>query len=175
VAGYNLFGPPNLAPRDPAIEHRYWYQYYLCSHQGRRMLTERRRDFCRFLWQDWSPRWEFSDTTFAESARSWDNDDFVEVVLHSYRHRLGQVPGDPALAELAAQLEHQPPIPVPTIVLHGDADFQPPAWSEDLSRFTGRCERRVIRGAGHNLPQESPSAMVDAVEQISRWTAPGLR
>ena len=173
VTGYNLFGPPELAPRDPLTEQLYWYQYYLCTHRGRQMLTERRREFCRHLWRDWSPSWEFDDAIFETSAGSFDNPDFVEVVLHSYRHRLGQVAADPQLVDLAAQIEARPPIPVPTVVLHGDEDFQPVAWSEDSRPFTGRYERRVIPRAGHNLPQENPAAVVDAVAQVSAWTMPG--
>jgi pimeloyl-ACP methyl ester carboxylesterase len=172
VTGYNIFGPPELAPRDPQTEHLYWYQYYLGTHRGRQMLTERRRDFCRHLWEDWSPNWDFDDATFELSARSFDNPDFVEVVLHSYRHRLGQVAGDPALRQLAVRTEAMPPISVPTVVLHGDADFQPPAWSEDASPFTGPYERRVVPGAGHNLPQENPGAMVDAIERVIQMTSP---
>ena len=80
ITGYNLFGRPDLAPRDPLTEHLYWYQYYLGTHKGRRMLTERRREFCRHLWQDWSPSWEFDDATFERSAEAWENPDFVEVV-----------------------------------------------------------------------------------------------
>ena len=169
VTGYNMFPRAELAPRDPAHEQLFWYQYYLSLHRGRQMLTERRRDFCRHLWEDWSPGWEFDDATFDISAEAWDNPDFVDVVLHSYRHRLGQVPGDPDLADLAARVEALPPICVPTIVLHGDRDFHPLAWSEDMSRFTARTERRIIPGAGHNLPQENPAAVVDAVEQLSAW------
>jgi pimeloyl-ACP methyl ester carboxylesterase len=163
VTGYNIFGPPTTGPVDPWFEHLLWYQYYLNLHRGRAMLEQNRRGFCRYLWVIWSREWTFDDATFEASAGSFDNPDFVEVVLHSYRHRMGQVPGDPALAELAARLEKQPDISVPTIVLHGDSDTAPLAMSLDRSRFTGPWERRVVTGAGHNLPQETPGAMIEAV------------
>ncbi|MGE3746317.1 MAG: alpha/beta fold hydrolase [Sphingomonadaceae bacterium] len=167
VCGYNLFGPPLLGPADPAMEHLLWYQYYLHMHRGRMMLTDNRRAFCRYLWQTWSPTWDFDDATFAASASSFDNPDFVEVVLHSYRHRSGLVPGDPRLTGLAARLETRPDISVPTIVLHGDKDHAPLSLSLDRSRFTGSYQRKIIAGAGHNLPQETPEPMVEAVLELA--------
>jgi pimeloyl-ACP methyl ester carboxylesterase len=128
------------------------------------MALEQRRDqFCRYLWTIWSEGWDFDDETFAASAEAFRNPDFVAVVLHSYRHRAGLVPGDPLHSDLAARLEERPPITIPTIVLHGDRDSSPLAQSLDMSRFTGHCERRVVAAAGHNLPQEVPSAMIAAV------------
>jgi pimeloyl-ACP methyl ester carboxylesterase len=167
VAGYNLFGPPITGPGDPESEHRLWYQYYLHMHRGRMMLNENRRGFCRLLWKLWSPTWEFTDETFERSARSFDNADFVEVVLHSYRHRSGLVPGDPALAALASRLERRPDITVPTIVLHGASDMAPLHLSVDRSRFTGRYDRRVIHGAGHNPPQETPAPVIAAIVELT--------
>jgi pimeloyl-ACP methyl ester carboxylesterase len=167
VCGYNLFGAPVLGPADPAMEHLLWYQYYLHMHRGRTMLEENRRGFCRYLWQTWSRTWDFGDDIFEASAISFDNPDFVEVVLHSYRHRSGLVPGDPRLADLARYLETRPDITVPTIVLHGDKDNAPLSMSLDRSRFTGSYDRRVIAGAGHNLPQETPQPVIDAVLDLA--------
>lgn len=171
VTGYNIFGPPVLGPGDPRLEHTLWYQHYLSHHRGRQMLMERRREFLRYLWQDWSPRWDFDDTTFNRTAASFDNPDFVEVVLHSYRHRLGHVPGDPALAELATQVEARPTIGVPTLILHGTEDMHPVRLSKDRSRYTGTYERRVVEGPGHNFPQEDPKAFADAVREVHGWTS----
>lgn len=167
--GYNLFGPPVTGPLDPAFEHLLWYQYYLHMHRGRMMLEQNRRGFCRLLWKLWSPTWSFDDETFEATARSFDNPDFVDVVLHSYRHRAGLVPGDPALSELATRLEqHRPEITVPTIVLHGEDGLAPPAMSADRRKFTGPWEVRNLPGIGHNLPQEAPRAMAQAVLDLAR-------
>lgn len=172
VCGYNLFGPPVTGPVDPELEHIFWYQYYLHTHRGRMMLNQNRRRFCKLLWKLWSPAWDFTDETFEESARSFDNPDFVEVVLHSYRHRAGLVPGDPTLATLAARLEQRPDIAVPTIVLHGDTDMAPLWMSLDRSRFTGSYARRVLPRVGHNPPQEAPEPMIAAVLELVEATAP---
>jgi pimeloyl-ACP methyl ester carboxylesterase len=166
--GYNMFGPPITGPVDPEFEHKLWYQYYLHMHRGRMMLVQNRRGFCGLLWKLWSPTWDFSPETFEASAVSFDNPDFVEVVLHSYRHRSGLVPGDPALAGIATRLEQErPSIAVPTIVLHGEDGLAPPAMSADRSRFTASWELRTIPGIGHNLSQEAPEAMAHAVIDLA--------
>lgn len=170
ITGYNMYGPPVLGPRDPAEEHYSWYHYYFFMHRGRQMLEENRHGFCRYLWSLWSPAWQFDDATFEATAASFHNEDFVDVVLHSYRHRYGLVPGDPVLKDLQAQTEMLPTISVPTVVLHGENDAYAPAKSEDRSRFTGRYERSVVPVAGHNLPQEAPEPVIEAVLKVAGWT-----
>lgn len=166
--GYNLMGPPITAPLDPEFEHKLWYQYYLHMHRGRMMLEQNRRGFCRVLWKQWSPSWAFTEDMFEASAQCFDNPDFVEVVLHSYRHRAGLVPGDPALASLANRLEQErPPINVPTIVLHGADGLGLAATSGDRSRFTGPWQMRELARIGHNVPQEAPREMARAVLELA--------
>ncbi|MBB3860190.1 pimeloyl-ACP methyl ester carboxylesterase [Novosphingobium hassiacum] len=162
--GYNLFGPPVTHPLSPEMEHVLWYQYYLHTERGRAMLDTNRRGFCRLLWKLWSPQWAFDDETFARSAEALDNPDFVEVVLHSYRHRAGLVAGDPALRDLAERLEReQPSITVPTVALYGAAGLLPAAIATQRERFPGEWQYRSLAGVGHNVPQEAPSAFADAV------------
>jgi pimeloyl-ACP methyl ester carboxylesterase len=168
--GYNIQDiAGSAAPADPEQEYRFWYQYYLHSARGRAGLEQNRRALCRLLWRLWSPTWAFDDATFERSAASFDNPDFVDVVVQSYRHRYGYAPGDPALEPIEAQLAAQPSIGVPSVVLHGaDDGVGPVADSEDLSRFTGPCRREVVPGAGHNLPQETPEPVIRAVLELSR-------
>ena len=85
-------------------------------------LEQHRRDICRLLWEEWSPTWHFDDATFDRTAPSFDNPDFVPVVIHSYRHRHGNAPGDPRFDEVERRLAARPPITVPTVVLHGADD-----------------------------------------------------
>jgi pimeloyl-ACP methyl ester carboxylesterase len=168
--GYNI---QNIAksgrPAAARQEHRYWYQWYFHTERGRAGLAERRREICRLLWELWSPNWKFDEATFERTAASFDNPDFVEVSIHSYRHRYGAAPGDPAVAGIEARLAAQPPIAVPTIVLHGAADgVGPPEDSERHERFfTGRYERRVVPVAGHFLAREAPGEFVRAVRELA--------
>lgn len=153
------------APIDPAQEYRYWYQHYFQTERGRRGLAANRHEMTRLLWQLWSPTWRFDEATLARTTAAFDNSDFVDVVIHSYRHRMGNAPGDPRYAPIESRLAQQPKIGVPTIVIHGDADdVGPSRTSEGHHRFfTGPYERRVFAGIGHNPPQEAPGPFADAV------------
>lgn len=166
VNGYNVQNIPNSGkPHPPEDEHRHWYQYYFHSERGRAGLAKYRREFCKLLWQLWSPNWRFDDATYERTAPSFDNPDFVDVVIHSYRHRYALVPGDPAVEETERRLIAQPPITVPTIVLEGDGDGVAGVGGSAHHRrhFTAAYERREIAIVGHNLPQEAPQDFAAAV------------
>jgi pimeloyl-ACP methyl ester carboxylesterase len=111
-----------MEPASPSEEAAFWYQYYFHSERGRRGLMKDRRGIARLLWRMWSPAWGFDEATFERMAPAFDNPDFVEVVVHSYRHRYGLVAGDPGCAEIEAALAKQPPIPVASISIDGDSD-----------------------------------------------------
>jgi pimeloyl-ACP methyl ester carboxylesterase len=172
VNGYNLQDIARSgAPAAPDTEYRFWYQYYFHGERGRAGLAAHRREFCRLLWRLWSPRWAFSDAEFDRSAAAFDNPDFVDVVIHSYRHRFALVDGDPACEDIERRLAAQPAIAVPTITLDGDADGVSPGGVPPAGRFTGRHEHRVVGGGiGHNLPQEAPRAFAQAVLDVEAWT-----
>src|SRR5579862_6852607 len=127
--GYNVQDiAASVKPVAPAQEHRFWYQYYFHTERGRAGLAQNRGALCRYIWQIWSPHWAFDDATYARSAASFDNPDFVAVTIQSYRHRFGYAPGDPALEPIEHRLAAQPKIAVPAVVLHGDdSGIQPAA------------------------------------------------
>jgi len=164
--GYNIHDiAGSINPQAPEYELRYWYQFYFHSERGRAGLTRNRHSLCKLLWHLWSPNWRFDDATYNRSAASFENPDFVDVVIHSYRHRYGIVAGDPALEDVERRLATQPAIAVPTIALHGEANSVLPAGGPELRgrRFRGSYQRRVIPVVGHNVPQEAPREFVDAV------------
>jgi len=168
--GYNVHDIPNAGkPSAPENEHRYWYQYYFHGERGRAGLEAHRHDLCRLLWRQWSPKWAFDDATYARTAASFDNPDFVPVVIHSYRHRYGLVPGDPAVEDTERRLAAQPRIGVPTVSLDGDADgvMQGDGSAQHRRFFTGAYERRVLPEVGHNAPQEAPEAFAQAVLDLA--------
>jgi len=164
--GYNIQHIPSaLKPQTPEREFQLWYQYYFHSERGRAGLQQNRFELCKLLWRLWSPSWHFDDAIYERTAVSFDTTDFVDVVIHSYRHRFGLVPGDPVFECTERRLTEQPLIAVPTIVLHGTDDGVTSVdSSEHHSRFfTASYERRVIFAAGHNLPQEAPHDFSAAV------------
>jgi pimeloyl-ACP methyl ester carboxylesterase len=171
IGGYNI---QNIAaagrPADAESELRLWYQWYFNTPRGEAGLAANRRALCRLLWRLWSPNWQFDDATFERSAASFDNPDFVDVVIHSYRHRYGAVPGDPALAPIEALLAARPPIAVPAVVLEGEADGvgPPSAIDHDRRHFTGPYRRALIPRAGHFLPREAAAEIAEAVLELVR-------
>jgi pimeloyl-ACP methyl ester carboxylesterase len=169
INGYNI---QNIAesgrPASAEQEYRHWYQWYFNTERGIAGLTQNRREICRLLWTLWSPNWTFGDAHYAATAGSFDNPDFVDVVIQSYRHRHRNASGDPALEPIESLLAAQPDIAVPTIVLHGEADGVGPVQqsASHANHFKGRYERRVIPVAGHFLPHEAPEAVVKAVQDL---------
>ena len=157
-----------MVPDTPANEHSLWYQYYFHSERGRAGLAKNRKALTRLLWQLWSPTWKFDDATFERSAAAFDHPDFVEVVIHSYRHRFGLVAGDPAYAGIERRLAAQPAISVPAITFDGlDDGVRPPAdASAHAHRFSGPRSHRLVPGVGHNMPQEAPRIFADAVLEL---------
>ena len=147
-----------------------WYQYYFHTERGRNGLTEQRHEISRLLWKMWSPTWTFDDATFGRTAGSFDNADFVDVVIHSYRHRTGNTAGDPRYAAVEARLAAQPKINIPTINLHGAVDGVMPVRASEShhKHFTAPYQRRVLENVGHNPPHEAPQAFADAILQLCR-------
>lgn len=155
-------------PASPKMEAAFWYQYFFHSERGRRGLQENRAGFTRHLWQLWSPKWSFDDEIFEQSRVAFDNPDFVEVSIHSYRHRYGLVPGDPAVAFIETALTGLPNIIVPVVCIDGDADTVSTDTSGHAAKFVGPYDYRVFAGAGHNLPQERPEEWAQAVLDARR-------
>jgi pimeloyl-ACP methyl ester carboxylesterase len=169
VNGYLIQDIANaMLPVKPEREVPLWYQYYFQLERGRAGLAANRRDIARILWRQWSPHWQFDDATLDRTVAAHDNPDYVEVVIHSYRHRFGLADGDPRYAELQRRLAALPAISVPAITLDGDADGVVAATdgTAQAAKFTGRRSHRVIPRAGHNLPQEEPEAFAGAVMEL---------
>jgi len=166
AGGYNIQAIGRSGePLEPEAEHRLWYQYYFHSERGRRGLERNRKAFCRLLWRLWSPTWSFSDEEYERTALSFESPDFVEVVIHSYRHRFGLVRGDPAFDELEHRLAAQPDILVPAVTLAGADDGVDPPHAPS-PRFRDLRVHQLVPGAGHNLPQEAPEVFGEAVLRL---------
>ena len=170
VGGYliqDVFAPP--APAAPEIERGYWYQWYFNTERGRAGLKANRRALCRLLWTLWSPGMRFTDEEYESTAKSFDNPDFVDCVIHSYRHRHGNAAGEARFEMTERQLSRHPKITVPSIILHGAEDgTNPPPTDSPVERaqFSGLVARRVIAGAGHFLPREKPEAFSSALLEL---------
>jgi pimeloyl-ACP methyl ester carboxylesterase len=170
IGGYNVQDTVNPSkPVSATEEKRYWYQWYFNTERGVAGLEQNRHDICKFLWQDWSPTWRFTDEEYARTAPSFDSPDFVAVVIHSYRHRHRNAPGNPRFDAVERHLATRPAIKVPTIILHGaDDNVTSRRNPKELEHFPAGTERRIIPGVGHFMPREDPSAVVDALRTLLR-------
>ena len=160
-------------PAAPETERALWYQWYFNTERGRAGLSQNRRGICRLLWETWSPSWRFTDEIFDRTAISFDNPDFVDVVIHSYRHRNGNAPGEGRFSVVEQQLAQHPKIHVPSIVLYGGNDgvsLKPPAESVDRGLFTALAAREVVPNVGHFLPREKPDVVSSAVLKLMQDT-----
>lgn len=169
VSGY-LIGSPaaNQVPLPPTAEYQWWYQYYFATERGVRGYDKDRHDFGKLIWQIASPKWRFDDATFDRTAASFNNPDYVAIVIHNYCWRLGLAEREGKYDDLEKRLAEGPVITVPTITLEGDTNGAPHAPPDVYrNKFSGKYAHRLIRGGvGHNLPQEAPQAFAQAVVDL---------
>jgi pimeloyl-ACP methyl ester carboxylesterase len=161
----------NKHPLPPNAEHAWWYQFYFSTERGKAGLEANRRDFAKVIWKENSPKWNFDDATFNRTAASFDNPDYVAVVVHNYRWRLSLAAGEPQYDSFEKRLATAPVITVPAITIDGDANGVAPAsdGSAYAKKFTAKYAHRIVKGAGHNLPQEAPKAFADAVIEVASY------
>jgi len=171
IGGYSVQNTVTPGRPMPArLASMFWYMWYFNTDSGAAALAADRHDIIRYLWDTWSPAWTYTDDDYARSAPSFDNPDFVDVVVHSYRHRLLNAPGEDRFIDVERRLAAQPAIDVPAIVLRPGATGLggPPATdpSGDRARFTNLVARRIVGGAGHDLPAHRPDAVADALLEL---------
>jgi pimeloyl-ACP methyl ester carboxylesterase len=162
----------NKLPLPPKAEWGWWYQYYFATERGHAGYEANRHDFNKLIWKNVSPKWDFDDDTFERTAASFNNPDYVSIVIHNYRWRLSLADGEAKYDDLEKQLAAGPVITVPTITLDGDSDGVAPASDGKAyaGKFSGKYAHRIIKGAGHNLPQEASQAFADAIIEVDDYS-----
>ncbi|QNO38111.1 alpha/beta hydrolase [Protaetiibacter sp. SSC-01] len=157
-------------PLPPELEAGFWYFYYFLTDRGYAGLARHRREIADVIWRRNSPDWLYDEATLDRAADAFRNPDYVDVVIHSYRHRLGQAAGADEYERDETALAALPPIRVPAVTLDGMADGNFPATDGTASaaHFAGPRVHHQIPHAGHNLPQEAPFAFAQAVLEVAR-------
>jgi len=146
----------------------YWYHWYFCLPTGNQTVQQSRRDLCEFLWKTWSPTWNPDPSEFNITAESFDNPDWAEITIHSYRHRWAQAEGDPRYEELEQRLAVASPCEIPTLVLHGECDAcnDPSTSDRKEDYFTGGYRRVLLPNVGHFPQREAPDLVA---HEILNW------
>lgn len=171
--GYDIY---NIAEQrkgfDPELECVMWYQHLFQGERGRECMAQHRKDLCKILWRQWSPTWRFTDEQFDQTAASFNNPDFVDVVMHCYRHCFGTEVGDPSLQSLEDQLAKKPQITVPTVTLDGGRDPLKPGGSiAHDAMFADKHERWAYSDIGHAFAHEAPEVFAKAIIKVHEWTS----
>ncbi len=170
IGGYAVQDTINRElPASADSEAKLWYQWYFNTEQGQVGLERNRRDIIRYLWETWSPSWQYSNEVFDASASSFDNPDFVEITLHSYRHRHMNAVGEERFIEIERELSKGPCIEVPSIVLQGGASglWSPSRGSrKDKEKFSQLIDWRIVEGGGHDLPVQRPKQVSSALLEL---------
>jgi pimeloyl-ACP methyl ester carboxylesterase len=161
-----LSSPPALGGlASPNLRHArlQWYHWFQATKLGAQTVRQDRKAFARTMWETWSPRGWFDDTTFERVAASFNNPDWVEVTLHSYRSRWNEADPDPASLWLEDKVKETTTLTIPAIYFQGELDgVNPPETSENLAqKFVGPFQRIVLPGVGHFPMREVPGAVAD--------------
>jgi len=146
-------------------QQAFWYQWFFGSERGREALQDNSRELCQYLWKTWSPAWDFTPEEFARTAASWDNPDWVEITLHSYRVRWGNAPIDPQWVEKEERLKEHPPIFAPTIHFQGEIDgaVLADALKDQSASYVGPYRSHILPGVGHFIQRERPEVVLDTL------------
>jgi pimeloyl-ACP methyl ester carboxylesterase len=164
VSGYLITNVAEQAdPLPPAAELGWWYQYYFSTDRGRKGYDQNRDAFNKLIWKIVSPKWAFDDATYDRTAQSFTNPDHVDIVIHNYRWRLGLAQGESKYDQYEQKLFTAPGVTVPTITIGSDFDGANIDGAAYAKKFTGKYAHRILRGIGHNVPQEAPHAFADAI------------
>lgn len=170
VSGYLIIDrEANAQPLPPQGELGWWYQYYFATERGRAGYFKYRHDFAKLIWKIASPKWNFDDETFNQSAASFSNSDHVPIVIHNYRWRLSLADGERKYDDLETELAKRPVITVPSITIASDFDGGAADGKGYANKFSGKYAHRILKDIGHNVPQESAEAFARAIIDADRF------
>jgi pimeloyl-ACP methyl ester carboxylesterase len=171
-----LSTPPRLGGlQTPPLWHArlQWYHWFQATKRGAQAVRDDPKGFARIMWETWSPTNWFDDAMFEKVAVSFDNPDWVDVTLHSYRSRWDEAGPDPADKWLDDKVKATGSLALPAISFQGELDgVNPPQTSEEVAnKFTGPFERIVLAGVGHFPTREAPA---DVAERLVKHFAPAF-
>jgi pimeloyl-ACP methyl ester carboxylesterase len=170
VSGYLITNlKANQQPLPPQAELGWWYQYYFATERGQHGYSQNRSEFNKLIWKNASPKWNFDDATFSRTAAAFNNPDHVSIVIHNYRWRLSLAEGESRYDELEQKLFQGPVIAVPTITIASDFDGPAADGAAYATKFSGKYSHRILKGIGHNVPQEAPREFAQAVIDVDGY------
>ncbi len=137
----------------------YWYHWYMALDRGADLILNDRHTYTQHILDIWSVKRKLRTEELERLRKTFENPDWAQVVLHSYRVRWGLETPDNAHDALTARIDTDPKIHVPTLTIHGEADpCNDPSTSEGKENFfAGPYRRALISGVGHFPQWEAPN------------------
>ena len=171
VSGYLITNLEfNKKPLPPTAELGWWYQYYFSTDRGEKGYKDNTYEFNKLIWKIASPLWNFDKATYDQTAQSFNNPDHVAIVIHNYRWRLSLAKGETKYDDLEKKLSTRPVITVPSITISSDFDGAAIDGKAYADRFTGKYSHKILKGIGHNVPQEDPKSFADAIVEVDGYS-----
>jgi pimeloyl-ACP methyl ester carboxylesterase len=96
------------------------------------------------------------------------NPDRVDVVIHNYRWRQSLAEGEAKYDDLELKLSKASVITAPTITIASDFDGVAADGAGYRKKFSGKYAHRILKGIGHNVPQEAPREFAKAIVDVTR-------
>ena len=161
-----LSTPPRLGGMPtPSFEQcqRQWYHRFQATERGAQAVRADPKGFAHIMWLNWSPPGWFDEGAFARTSKSWENPDWVDVTLHSYRARWGEAKPDPRSRDLEANVKMTKSLALPTVYIQGEVDgVNPPSASATVpEKFSGPFHFVQLPGVGHFPTREAPDAVAE--------------
>ena len=144
---------------------RQWYHWFQATARGAKAMRDDPKGFSRTMWDNWSPAGWYDEATFIAVAEAWENPDWSEVTIHSYRSRWDEAEPDPRSTDLERKIKETKRIATPTIYVSGAVDgVNPPEAAKDVpSKFSGSFEALLLDRVGHFPTREAPDAIAAAL------------
>ena len=144
---------------------RQWYHWFQATARGEEAVRADPKGFAHLMWVNWSPAGWSDEATFARVSRAWENPDWVDVTLHSYRARWDEATPDPRSRRLEAKVKATKALSLPTLYIQGEVDgVNPPSASATVpEKFKGPFEFLQLPGVGHFPTREAPDAVAAAL------------
>lgn len=138
---------------------RQWYHWFMATRRGAEAVRNDPLGFAHIHWVNWSPAGWFTEPVFQQAALAFQNPDWVDVTLHSYRARWDEAEPDPRSAWLEAKVRTTPQLALPAIYFQGEVDgVNPPSVSRTMpEKFSGPFEMVKLPGVGHFIQREAPT------------------
>ena len=92
------YSPHGAFPVPPFRQSRaWWYQWFMALDRGAEAIAKDPIGFARLQWETWSPPGWFDEAEFERTAQSFNNPDWLAIMLSSYRSRWRRGEARPAI------------------------------------------------------------------------------